>query len=85
MNKVSAKKKLFQMNEPKILVLVGGLGSAILGISQPVYGLIIGRFMTMLSVPISSVGGPEALRDKVATEAIYTTIIALIAYFATMV
>lgn len=52
LNKISAKKKLFELNEPKVLVFVGGLGSAILGFNQPVYGLIIGRLMTILSVPM---------------------------------
>lgn len=85
MNKVSAKKKLYILNEPKILILIGALASAVLGLCLPLWGVFMGRYMNILSQPISSVGGSDRLRDQIYTETSYVAVIAFTVYFSSMI
>ena len=85
MNKRTTKSKLYELNDPKILIFVGGIASAIVGFCQPFFGLLLGRFVSILTVPIEFIGGPEGLREAVSKEARYTLILALIAYVASVI
>lgn len=81
----SIGKRLYEMNEPKILIVFAAFGSAILGASNPVIGLLFSRVLGALTAPLVLYGGGEGLLAKMRWESAYFAFNALAIYFAAMI
>jgi len=54
------------LNEPKLLILFGCMGSFVVGATQPFFGWIFAQIMGYLTAPLKLVGGKEGLMEKVS-------------------
>ena len=61
-NEKSFGSRIFELNDPKTLAYVGAFGSALIGVSAPVYGFMMSRVLALLTVPMVVIGGPDAMQ-----------------------
>ena len=80
--KTSAFKKLIPYNQPKIFIFTACFASAVDGAAMPVFGVIMSKMLTVLSMPLwfwEMTEGPDHVENSVKSYAVYMVIIAIIA------
>jgi hypothetical protein len=79
--KTSAFKKLVPFNNPKIYILTAFLASAVDGAAMPIFGVLLSKMLSLLSMPLwywEQMEGPDHVEDSVKRNALYMVIIAVI-------
>ena len=73
------------LNEPKILILFGVLGSIVIGCTQPFFGWIFAQMMGFLTSPLKLNGGKEGLMEKVTEKCQILALLAMANYFSVFI
>lgn len=78
-NKRSIQSKIIIFYEPKFLLAIQAITSAIYGLCFPLFARLIARVMSLLTAPLENFGGPEQTLEKILQELKILFIVACIA------